>query len=334
MFRSIMMFVSVCALAFSFIFPAIAKDKPQLTVYSYSSFLSQWGPGEKIKQDFEAQCDCQVNIVSIGDGVTIINRLRLEGAKTNADVMVGLDTNLIHLAKSANLVQPHHITKPDNLAVDWWDTEFIPYDYGYFAFIYNQEKISAPPESLDQLLNNDHNWKIIYQDPRTSTPGLGLLLWINKVYGDKATTAWQNMAQHTLTVTKGWSESYSLFLKGEADFVLSYNTSPVVHIINDQDYRYKAAVFTEGHYQQIEIAAITQATKQPELARQFLAFLLTPAIQRQFVEKNVMYPAIKIPLPEAYQSIPAISHALSFTPEEVNANQKQWIKQWQNAVSQ
>lgn len=334
MFRSILLFFMVIF----FSNQSVANQKPTLTIYSYSSFASEWGPGEKIKHDFEAICDCLVNIVSVGDGVTILNRLRLEGTKTKADVIVGLDTNLISMANKASLVQPHQLSKPADLAINWWDNDFIPYDYGYFAFIYDQTRISTPPSSLDELINNEQNWKIVYQDPRTSTPGLGLLLWMNKVYGDNVyndnvTEAWQKLAKHTLTVTKGWSESYGLFLKGEADFVLSYSTSPAVHIINDHDYRYKAAIFNEGHYEQIEVAAITKYTKQYTLAQQFLDFLLTPQIQAQFVEKNIMYPVIKIDLPAAYSEIDQITKPLSFTADEVLLNQKQWTRQWQEAVS-
>jgi len=310
-----------------------AKDKPVLTIYSYSSFLSEWGPGNKIKQDFQALCDCQLNTVSIDDGVMMLNRLRLEGSRSKADVIIGLDTNLIGMAKKADLIQPHHINQPDNLAIDWFDEQFIPYDYGYFAFIYNKDKITSPPQSFAELLNNP-KWKIVYQDPRTSTPGLGLLLWINKIYGQDAPSVWQKLAKQTLTVTKGWSESYGLFLQGEADFVLSYTTSPAVHIINDNDHRYQAAIFSEGHYQQIEIAAITKYTSQPDLAKQFLAFLLTPKVQQLFAEKNIMYPAINTTVPDAYAEIPKVSKPLSFNENDVFNHQKQWIKQWQQAVSQ
>jgi len=309
-----------------------AKDKPVLTVYSYSSFLSKWGPGNKIKQDFEAQCNCKVNTVSIDDGVMILNRLRLEGNQSKADVIIGLDTNLISMAKKADLIQPHQISRPDNLAVDWFDEQFIPYDYGYFAFIYNKDNITSPPQSFAELLNHPE-WKIVYQDPRTSTPGLGLLLWINKIYGQDAPNVWQKLAKQTLTVTKGWSQSYGLFLQGEADFVLSYTTSPAVHIINDNDHRYQAAIFTEGNYRQIEIAAITKYTQQRDLAQQFLAFLLTPKVQQLFAEKNIMYPAIKTIMPDAYTEIPQVTKSLSFNENDVFNNQKQWIKQWQQAVS-
>lgn len=323
-------FISVLISLLFIITTAKANDKPTLTVYSYSSF----GPAKTLKADFEAQCDCVVNIISIGDGVTILNRLRLEGSRTKADVIIGLDTNLTSTAKQANLVQPHHIAKPQNLAVDWWDNDFVPYDYGYFAFIYDKEKIANPPKSFEQLINNQNGWKIVYQDPRTSTPGLGLLLWMNYVYGTQTPQAWQQLAQHTLTVTKGWGESYGLFLKGEADFVLSYSTSPVYHIINDNEHRYQAAIFDEGHYNQVEVAAITKYTKQYDLANQFMAFLLTPKTQAVFVDKNIMYPAINIELPAAYHEINTVNQSLSFTADDVTNNQKHWIKQWQDIVSQ
>lgn len=309
-----------------------ASEKPVLTVYSYNSFFSKWGAGNKIKQDFEAQCDCVVRTVRIDDGVMILNRLRFEGDSTKADVIIGLDTNLTGIAKKENLIQPHDIARPNNLAIDWWDDQFIPYDYGYFAFIYNKNKISSPPSSFTDLLKNE-KWKIVYQDPRTSTPGLGLLLWINMLYGDKAPEIWTQLAKRTLTVTKGWNESYGLFVKGEADFVLSYSTSPAVHIINDQDDRYKAAIFDEGNYLQIELAAITKYTKHPELAKQFLAFLLTANAQQQFVEKNIMYPVIDITLPAAYANLTPVKKSLSLPDAEVMNNQKQWIRQWQDAIS-
>lgn len=41
------------------------------------------------------------------------------------------------------------------------------------------------------------------------------MLWMQKVYGDQAPQAWQQLAQKTVTVTKGWSEAYGLFLKGK-----------------------------------------------------------------------------------------------------------------------
>ncbi|WP_160425118.1 thiamine ABC transporter substrate binding subunit [Gilliamella sp. Pas-s27] len=305
-----------------------------LTVYSYNSFISEWGPGKDIEKGFEAQCNCELEIVTLGDGVSILNRIRLEGDKTNADVILGLDSNLLEQAKKANIVVPHKISKPDNLNIDWWDTDFMPYDFGYFAFIYDQQKITNPPRSMHELVDNKANWKIIYQDPRTSTPGLGLLFWVKNIYGNDASSAWRKIAKNTVTVTKGWSEAYGLFLKGEADFVLSYSTSPVAHIMNNNEHRYVAAIFDEGHYRQVEVAGITKYSQQPELARAFLQYLLTSKVQRQFAEKNIMYPIVNAPLPDAFDQIKPVNKALEFDAKQIENQQKAWVREWKTTISQ
>lgn len=319
---------------FSLFSPLVNAELPTLTVYSYNSFMSQWGPGEAIKKGFEAQCNCQLEVVTLGDGVSVLNRIRLEGDKTNADVILGLDNNLLEQAKQANILIPHQIAKPDNLNTNWWDDSFMPYDFGYFAFIYNNNKVKNPPHSLHELVENKAGWKIIYQDPRTSTPGLGLLFWVKKVYGDKAAEAWQQIAKNTVTVTKGWSEAYGMFLKGEADFVLSYSTSPVAHIINENEHHYEATIFDEGHYRQVEVAGIIKYSQEINLARQFLRYLLTPEVQHQFAEKNVMYPIIKTDLPNAFAQINSVNKSLEFEPAEIEKHQKAWIREWQSAISQ
>lgn len=71
------------------------------------------------------------------------------------------------------------------------------------------------------------------------------------------------MANKTLTVTKGWSESYGLFLKGEADLVLSYTSSPGYHMLADNKDNYAAALFEEGHYLQVEMAGVLTSSKHP-----------------------------------------------------------------------
>ncbi len=74
---------------------AEAADKT-LTIYTYESFTADWGPGAKVKAAFEKTCGCTVNYVSVTDGVALLSRLKLEGAGTKADVVLGLDTNLVH----------------------------------------------------------------------------------------------------------------------------------------------------------------------------------------------------------------------------------------------
>ena len=90
------------------------------------------------------------------------------------------------------------------------------------------------------------------EDPRTSTPGLGMLLWMKAVYGDEAADKWKQLSKRILTVAPGWSEAYGLFTSGEAPMVLSYTTSPAYHEIAEDSQRYKAADIADGLYIQVE----------------------------------------------------------------------------------
>ena len=308
--------------------------KPTLTVYTYDSFAADWGPGPAVKKAFEAQCDCELKFVALEDGVSLLNRLRMEGKNSAADVVLGLDNNLLQAAQQTGLFAPSDVDSSKlNVPGGWQDKTFVPYDYGYFAFVYNKEKLKNPPKSLHELVDSSQNWKVIYEDPRTSTPGLGLLLWMQKVYGDQAPAAWQKLAKKTVTVTKGWSEAYGLFLKGEGDLVLSYTTSPAYHLIEEKKDSYAAANFSEGHYLQVEVAGKLKASKQPELAERFMQFMVSPAFQNTIPTGNWMYPVIKTSLPAGFDQMTVPQTALQYSAEDVAKQRSNWIRAWQTAVS-
>jgi thiamine transport system substrate-binding protein len=201
---------------------AAAAETPELVVYTYDSFVSDWGPGPQIETAFEEVCACDLKFVGNGDGAALLARLKLEGARSDADLVLGLDTSLIAAAAETGLFAETEVSAEYALPIAWTDTTFAPYDWGYFAFVHNKDL--TPPANFKALGESDV--KIVIQDPRSSTPGLGLLMWVKDAYGDEAPAIWEGLADNVVTVTKGWSEAYGLFLEGEADMVLSYTTSP------------------------------------------------------------------------------------------------------------
>ncbi|MEF1290960.1 thiamine ABC transporter substrate binding subunit, partial [Vibrio sp. M260118] len=282
--------ISTIALATLATFSATAAEN-SLTVYTYDSFAADWGPGPVVEKAFEAHCGCDVNFVALDDGVSILNRLRLEGDNSKADIILGLDNNLMAEANKTGLLAEHSVdTSKVTLPNGWADKTFVPYDFGYFAFVYNKEKLANPPKSLQELVESRNDLKVIYQDPRTSTPGQGLMLWMKSVYGDDATQAWRDLAKKTVTVTKGWSEAYSMFLEGESDLVLSYTTSPAYHLIAESDNKFAAADFSEGHYTQVEVAAKVKASNNQKLADEFMNFILSDEFKSAMPTGNWMYP--------------------------------------------
>jgi len=326
-------------LLFAALLPALATAEPAqvLNVYTHPSFAAEWGPGPAVKQAFEEQCDCALNYTVLESGGDILQRLRLEGSSTSADVVLGLDTATMEAARQTGLLAPHTLTL-NNLAlpVDWQDDTFVPYDWGYFAFVYDTELLPEPPESLEELVNAPDDLKIIIQDPRTSTPGLGLLLWMHAVYGDDAHAKWQQLSGKVLATTQSWSDGYfSLFMNGEAPMILSYSTSPAYHMAVDNTDRYQAARFEEGHYLQVEVAALVNSSRSQALGREFMEFMLSPAFQRHIPLKNVMYPAIDLgdELPEVFDRLIHPSKALFLEPAEVARERRSLVNAWLDAMT-
>ncbi|WP_331372583.1 thiamine ABC transporter substrate binding subunit [Sinorhizobium chiapasense] len=327
--------LAIAATAATLPFGASAAEKT-LTIYTYESFISEWGPGAKAAEAFEKTCDCEVNYVGVADGVELLTRLKLEGEQSKADIVLGLDTNLVAEAKATGFFAPHDLdTAALKVPGGFSDDTFVPYDYGHFAVIYDTETVKTPPKSLKELVDGDPSQKIVIEDPRTSTPGLGLLLWVKSVYGDEAAAAWAKLKDRVLTVTPGWSEAYGLFTKGEAPMVLSYTTSPAYHMVAENTERYQAAPFAEGHYIQIEVAGVTKNTKEPELAKEFLAFMTGPEFQSIIPTTNWMMPVAetKEPLPDAFGKLVKPEKTFLMSSEEVAANRKAWIDEWLAAMS-
>ena len=316
--------------------PAVAQapqPNGELRVLTYDSFTSDWGPGPAVEAAFESVCGCDLVYEAAGDGAAMLARLMLTGAQTGTDVVLGLDTNLTHAAAQSGLFAPHGLTPALDLPIDWADDTFVPFDWGYFAFVHDTTRTPDAPGSFEELIDSDLS--IVIQDPRSSTPGLGLLMWVQAAYGARAAEIWAGLAPRILTVTPGWSEAYGLFLEGEADMVLSYTTSPAYHLIAEEDPTKAAALFAEGHYMQVEVAGMLAASDQPDLARQFLEFMTSDAFQSIIPTTNWMYPAVTpaTGLPQGFETLIQPETALLLSPAEAAAQRDAALAVWRDALA-
>ncbi|MEO6396440.1 MAG: thiamine ABC transporter substrate binding subunit [Devosia sp.] len=306
---------------------ATAQEPRTLTIYTYDAFAADYGPGPILKPAFEKICGCQLNFVAADSSIGALRRVQLEGTTTDADIILGLDTSLAGEARATGLFAPHTLAL-DKLNLAWADADFVPVDYGYFAFVYDKRKVPNPPASFEALIAMPESFKIVLEDPRSDTTGLGLVLWIKAAYGERAADIWKGLKPHIRTVTRGWSDAYyGIFLKGEADMVLSYTTSPAVHAVTENDPNYGATTFNQGAYPQIEIAGMLKTSSNQDLAKQFLAWLVTPEAQAIIPTTNWMYPVAPVgdALPSAFGDLP--ERVLSLDEAAITANKAAWIEE-------
>ncbi|MDB4861149.1 thiamine ABC transporter substrate binding subunit [Alphaproteobacteria bacterium] len=305
----------------------------KLIIYTYDSFVSEWGPGPIIEKQFEETYQIDLELVAVDSAATLLNKVIIEGNNTNADIVLGLDMNLFESAKKSNLFDNHSLADLNdklNLPINWESELFVPYNYGYFAFVYNNKNLKNPPKSMDELINST-DARIVIQDPRTSTPGLGLLTWMKALYGKDAQSNWKKLNKKIIAVTKGWTDSYyNFFMAGEADLVLSYSSSPAAHIMFEETNEISASTFEEGNYISIEFAGILKSSRNKEMANNFLNFMISDDFQSVIPSTNIMYPVTNVSLPKAYNKL-EIPNALQLDPRDINDNKETWINEWLNA---
>jgi len=305
-----------------------------LVVYAYSSFVSQWGMGPDAAREFEKLNNCKVELVNAGDAGSMLSRLKLEGAQTRADLVLGLDETI--LPKASKVFTWRKLMLPKRLK---WsqgigpmnDLRFLPFDHGPYAFIYNSEKLSAPPRSLNGLLDGRFKGRVLLEDPRTSSVGLGFLLW---TLAAKKEGAWDFLRQivttQTRVVSPSWDLAYGMFKKGEGDLVLSYWSSPAYHIQEEKVAQYKAAPFSEGHYEQVEYLAIPSTGRNRELADKFVAFVYSDFFQQLVMKKNFMLPVRSdVALTPAFKELGSKPKLLRrFSQEEIEKSLDVWREKW------
>jgi thiamine transport system substrate-binding protein len=278
----------------------IRDQKPTVKIFTYSSFSSKWGPGPVLQEMFEKTCDCHLEYLDGSDSGILLQRLKIEGEKLGADLVIGLDqydlqkavveSNWRSLDFSSLDIDPQVKSALKN-------EYFVPYDWGVLTFI-GKNKVGEKPASqalsLDQLLTPQYAQRIAMQDPRTSSVGLQFVMWILKTKGEEEGFKYiSQMMRHAHSFSPSWSTSYGLFKAGQADLVFSYTTSPLYNLIEEKNPNFKALEMVEPNPVQVEFVGIPTSCRSCDIAEKFLNLMLSVEGQKVIMQKNYMLPVFK-----------------------------------------
>ena len=316
----------------------------ELVVYTYDSFVS-WGPAAAIEEAFQARHpDVDLIWVAPGAAAETLARLEAELASggTGADVLLGIgDPDLV---RASRLLEPYDPGLVPNLA--YVPQEFLtlapqglalPFDQGYVTFVYDSERLpqGLVPRYFSDLLRCDLGRKIILEDPRTSSTGRAFLLWTVWHFGARGwQDFWRALLPNVLTITKGWSEAYDMFLSGEAPIVLSYSTDTAYSYLEEASTRYRVVTLGGEAYRLVEWMGIVAGTDRPLLAHDFLDVVLSREVQELIPTTQWMFPVNQAAeLPEdfaRYAVVPEVPTELP--PAEVARSLQGWLRDWQSLL--
>jgi thiamine transport system substrate-binding protein len=306
--------------------------------------------GEEVILAFEEKEGVQVTFLKSGDAGEVLNKAILSKNNPLADVLYGVDSTFLSRALGEDMFEPyesplladipqelmlddaHHL-----LPTDWGDV-CLNYDLAWF-----EEKGLAPPNSLEDLIEPEYKGLTVVENPATSSPGLAFLLaTVDRFGADGYQDYWRKLRENEVGVESGWEAAYygqfSAASDGNRPIVVSYATSPAAEVYYSEG-KYETpptgAVVAPGTcFRQIEFVGILKGTKQGELARAFVDWMLDRAFQEDIPLHMWVFPANRTAeLPQVFVDFgQQAQDPATMSPEEIAAHREEWIAAWTDVV--
>lgn len=331
-------------LSFIFLLPSVAAQT--LTVLTHNSFTVS----EEVIAAFTEETGIEVEFVQGGDAGETVNRAILTKSNPLADVLYGVDNNLIARAAAENIFEPYESSRLGAVPSDYLfaDNLVTPIDVGYVNFNYDKAYFAdtnlAVPENISQLTEEPYRGLTVVQNPASSSPGLAFMLATIAKFGAGWLDYWAALRDNDVQITDGWEGAYyTSFTQygGDRPIVLSYATSPAAEVVfaEELDDAPTGNLFCEACvYRQVEAAGILAGTDNVEAAQRFIDFMLSTQFQEDIPLNMYVYPVVDdATLPgvfEQYAQTPTPEQIALLPPEEVEANLSDWLDAWTQVVQQ
>lgn len=329
--------------------PAPTAAAPvELVVVSHDSFAAS----EEVITAFEREHNAKVQILKAGDAGSALNKALLAG-NTNplGDVFFGVDNTFFSRAIKGDLFEPYTPAGIDAIPAAFKldpQSRLTPIDYGDVCLNYDRawfkEKNLAPPQTLEDLVKPEYKGLLAVENPATSSPGLAFLLATVAHFGeDKYLDFWRQLRANEVVISEGWEDAYynksTWSGKGEQPLVVSYATSPAAEVYFSEG-KYTEpptgnVLGDESCFRQIEFAGVFKNAKQPELARRFIDYMLSPAFQEDIPTQMFVFPVNpNAKLPDFFKFAETPKNPARLTAEQIDAGREEWIKAWTQTMLQ
>jgi iron(III) transport system substrate-binding protein len=295
--------------------PICAAAEPAQVVNVYTS--RHYEVDEKIHKAFEEQTKIKINQLFVKNAAQLIERLKLEGKRSPADVLVLTDVGNLHAAAAAGLFQPYTAATPPA----------VP----------QAQPRGNQPTPTEAITDPTHNWTalsmrariLVYHTDRVQPSELSTYedLALPKWKGRLLVRSSQNIYNQSLTAalltTLGpdralkWATGIAANLarkpeggdtdqikavgagQGDLAVVNSYYYARMAASTDasDQAITSKVKAFfpnqsegESGTHINISGAGLTRHAPNPVAARQFIDYLLSEPVQRLYAQENFEYP--------------------------------------------
>ncbi len=296
---------------------------------------------KEVLEQFTAQTGQTVKIVQNGDTGQLVNSAILSAGAPQGDVLFGVDTTFLSRAQEAGVFEDYTAA---GAPADLLQPGVTPIDTGAVCLNYDRDYFQGtePPSGLADLTRPEYRDLTVVQNPATSSPGLAFLLATVATQTDWQ-GYWLALKDNGVKVVDGWENAYyQQFSGGSGEgtrpIVVSYSTSPAAEVMFAGDPKAPAATANVGAdcFQQVEYAGVLAGARNPEGAKAFVDFMLSPAFQDDIGGQMFVYPVMPgATVPAAfdeYAKPPA--DPVVMAPEQIADGREEWIDEWSAIMEQ
>jgi thiamine transport system substrate-binding protein len=320
----------------------------RVVVMSHDSFAVS----AEVIAAFEQQSGAKVELLPSGDTGTALNKAILSKDAPLADLFFGVDNTFLSRALAAGIFEPYEspalAAVPARFRLDPTNS-LTPIDYGYVTINYDKaflaNKNLTPPEELRTLTAPEWKSALVVQNPATSSPGLAFMLATIAAFGESGEYTWldfwRDLRANDVLVSEGWEDAYYTQFSGSSGqgprpLVVSYATSPAAEVFFSEGKLAEPPTgnLIAGSFEQVEFAGVLAGAREPELARQFIDFMLGAQFQQDIPLQMFVYPVVpETPLPAVFEQFaPIPEQPATLAPEQIDQNRERWIEQWTRTV--
>ena len=321
-----------------------------LTVMTHDSF----SVSQPVVDAFQAKCGCQVRFLKSGDAGLALNKAILSKNNPLADAFYGVDNTFLSRALDAGIFEPYASPElaniPDDLKLDS-SNRLLPVDYGYVALNYDKKYFAdngiPVPQNLRDLTKSPYSGLVVVENPATSSPGLAFLLTTVAVFGETGSYTyldfWRDMRKNQVVVSDGWEDAYynqfsGASGKGDHPLVVSYATSPAAEVYFADPHPADSPtgnILPPGEtFRQVEFVGVLKGAANPDLAREWVDFMLGPQFQADIPLQMWVYPSrTGTPLPDVFTKFAQTpAQPAAITPAQIEAGRDKWLQAWTDTV--
>lgn len=294
--RKLVLMTALCSLVLMAT-PLSAQDTPTLTIYS--------GRGESlvgpIIEQFSETTGVNVEVV-YGNTAAVANQIIEEGENSPADVYYGQDAGALGALANEGLLAPLPEAITDLVAPEFRSPDglWVGTSGRARVLVYNPALVEAMgltlPESILDLTKPEYEGLVGWAPENASLQAQVTALRV--LIGDEATEAWLTGMVENGAVGFGSSNTnlYLAVANGEIPMGISNHYYLFGLLADDPELPLAQHIFPNGDpgaLVNVAGAGVLATSDQPELAQQFIEFLLSPVAQQYFATETYEYPVIE-----------------------------------------